>query len=57
MYKVVVLKSAEKELMKLPIKVQLKIIEAIDELAENPRPFGYKKLVGRDGYRIKIGNY
>jgi mRNA interferase RelE/StbE len=26
-------------------------------LEENPRPAGYKKLKGRDGYRIRAGNY
>jgi mRNA interferase RelE/StbE len=26
-------------------------------LEENPRPSGYKKLKGRDGYRIRAGNY
>ena len=24
---------------------------------KNPRPVGNKKLKGRDGYRIRIGNY
>jgi mRNA interferase RelE/StbE len=33
------------------------IIQAIDDLAKNPRPFGYKKLTGRNGYRIRIGTY
>ena len=26
-------------------------------LAENPRPHGYKKLKGQDAYRIRVGNY
>jgi mRNA interferase RelE/StbE len=26
-------------------------------LAINPRPQGYKKLKGRDSYRIRIGDY
>jgi mRNA interferase RelE/StbE len=26
-------------------------------LGENPRPVGYKKLKGRNGYRIRTGNY
>jgi len=26
-------------------------------LADNPRPQGCKKLKGRDGYRIRVGNY
>jgi mRNA interferase RelE/StbE len=33
------------------------IIEVIDSLAQNPRPCGYKKLTGRNGYRIRVGTY
>lgn len=33
------------------------IKEAIYNLADNPRPNGYKKLKGRDGYRIRIAQY
>ena len=33
------------------------IKEAIYNLADNPRPQGYKKLKGRDAYRIRITNY
>ncbi|GGF19023.1 type II toxin-antitoxin system RelE family toxin [Flavobacterium limi] len=29
----------------------------IYDLAENPRPNGYKKLKGRPGYRIRVGDY
>ncbi len=34
-----------------------KIKQAIYSLAENPRPQGYKKLKGRDGYRIRVADY
>ncbi|HEY9125250.1 MAG TPA: type II toxin-antitoxin system mRNA interferase toxin, RelE/StbE family [Bacteroidales bacterium] len=30
---------------------------AISNLGNNPRPFGYKKLKGEDAYRIRIGDY
>lgn len=30
---------------------------AIYRLADDPRPFGCKKLKGRDGYRIRVGDY
>jgi mRNA interferase RelE/StbE len=33
------------------------IKKAIYNLAENPRPHGYKKLKGRNGYRIRVGEY
>ncbi len=57
-YKVVISKSAEKEISKLPVKEILKIKETILDLADNPRPFGVTKLEGFDDfYRIKKGNY
>lgn len=33
------------------------ILSAIGNLSDNPRPQGYKKLKGRKGYRIRVGNY
>ncbi|MBW7845755.1 MAG: type II toxin-antitoxin system RelE/ParE family toxin [Bacteroidia bacterium] len=30
---------------------------AIYALADNPRPNGYKKLKGRNGYRIRVADY
>lgn len=33
------------------------IKEAIYSLADNPRPTGYKKLKGRDAFRIRVANY
>ncbi len=33
------------------------IFDAIAELAFEPRPRGYKKLKGRSGYRIRVGDY
>jgi mRNA interferase RelE/StbE len=50
-------KRALKELTKIndPFYSNIKI--AITNLTENPRPKGCKKLKGRDGYRIRVGNY
>ena len=31
--------------------------QAIYNLAENPCPIGFKKLKGRDGYRIRVADY
>ena len=56
-YIVVLSKKAQKQLDKLSDKIAEPILEAIASLAENPRPQGYKKLKGREGYRIRIGNY
>ena len=33
------------------------IKKQIYDLADNPRPQGYKKLKDRKGYRIRVGNY
>lgn len=56
-YTILLTKKAEKQLDKLPDKIAEPIIEAIEDLAENPRPIGYKNLKNRDGYRIRIGDY
>ena len=56
-YTAVLSKKAQKQLDKLPDTIAEPIFDAILELEENPRPAGIKKLKGRDGYRIRIGNY
>ncbi len=50
-------KQALKELEKINEPFYSNIKEAISKLTENPRPNGYIKLNGRDGYRIRIGDY
>jgi mRNA interferase RelE/StbE len=50
-------KKAKKKLDKLPDLIAYQIIETISQLENNPRPVGSKKLKGRDGYRIRSGNY
>ena len=56
-YTAVLTKKAQKQLDKLSDNIAEPIIDAIAGLEENPRPVGYKKLKGRDGYRIRTGNY
>jgi mRNA interferase RelE/StbE len=56
-YTIVLTKKAEKQLDKLPDNIAEPIIEAINDLADNPRPHGYKNLKNRDGYRIRVGDY
>ena len=50
-------RSAEKELERLPIEIHDRIVGRLVSLKENPRPVGVKMLRGREGYRIRIGNY
>ena len=57
MYDLQYKKKAFKALVKINDPYYSAIIQAIDELANNPRPFGYKKLTGRNGYRIRVANY
>ena len=56
-YKISILRRAQKELADLPKTEFGRIRDAILDLSGNARPSGCKKLVGREGWRIKIGNY
>ncbi len=56
-YAVNLKRSAEKELEKLPGKIHDRIINILLSLKENPFPRNSKKLRGREGYRIRVGNY
>ncbi len=57
MYTIVLTKQAQKTLDKFADHIAQPILNAISNLQENPRPNGYRKLRGRDGYRIRVGNY
>lgn len=56
-YQVLILPSVEKEISKLTKVVQQKIIKALLQLADNPRPANCKKLVGVNAWRIRVGDY
>ncbi|MEX1193135.1 MAG: type II toxin-antitoxin system RelE/ParE family toxin [Brumimicrobium sp.] len=56
-YTILLTKKAKKQLDKLKNNIADPIIEAISNLAYEPRPNGSIKLKGRDSYRIRIGNY
>jgi mRNA interferase RelE/StbE len=57
-YDIVLARSAEKELFRLPMMVSSRAHQAIDRLAINPRPPGCKKLKqGRRRWRIRVGDY
>lgn len=59
MYKVIIKKEALKELKLLPRIVVVDITKSIEQLSDNPRPAGCKKLKGskEDLWRIRVGNY
>jgi mRNA interferase RelE/StbE len=58
-YIISIRKLALKELEQLPKKDNQQISRAIDQLSDNPRPAGCKKLKGESEYiwRIRVGNY
>ena len=64
-YKIVITDSATKELKRIPAKMQDRIFEKIDGLAQEPKPNGHKKLKNFDMpgsdqeeyYRIRVGDY
>ena len=56
-YKIFIEKSALKNLSKIPLQDQSRVINSIQKLSKNPRPSGNKKLSGRDAWRIRVGNY
>lgn len=56
-YKITLSKTAQKQLDKITDNIAKPILNAIATLSTNPRPQGCKKLKGRDGYRIRQGNY
>jgi len=56
-YRVVVARSAEKEIERLPRTVRVRVVEKILALAGNPRPHGSQKLTAEDKYRIRQGDY
>ena len=56
-FKILITKTAQKQLDKLPRQTADSLIEVILKLAQNPRPAGYIKLKGRDAYRVRKNNY
>jgi mRNA interferase RelE/StbE len=57
-YKVVISKSAAKEIKELSKDYQATINDKIESLKTNPYPNGYKKLKGsKDLFRFRVGDY
>ena len=56
-YLVFILRRVQRELDKLPLESYERVKEAIRRLSEESRPSGCKKLTGRDGWRIRVGDY
>ncbi len=56
-YKILLKRTAVKELEKVPQIDLQRIFKRIETLKENPRPQGCEKLSARERYRIRPGNY
>ncbi len=56
-YQVVLPRTIIKVIENLPAVDGRRVLEAINDLAQNPRPPGCRKLTGRPGWRIRVGNY
>ena len=57
-YKIEWKQSAKKELKKLDKQIIPRILQAVENLADNPYSSGSKKLIGSDSiYRIRVGDY
>lgn len=57
-YRIEVSATAEKQIRKLPVRDQVRVLRAIQHLALEARPPGYRKLQGyEDVFRIRVGSY
>ena len=56
-YRIVIKKSAAKEIERIEKKDRIRIVEKIRSLSADPRPPGSKKLSGQEKFRIRQGNY
>ena len=58
MYRVLLERTAEKDLARLAAETHDRVIVAIQALAQNPRPPGCRKLAGsKHDWRIRVGDY
>ena len=58
MYRIIVERSAEKDLKRLSSEIRDRAANAIRALATNPRPAGSRKLAGSErDWRIRVGDY
>jgi mRNA interferase RelE/StbE len=57
-YKVIIKKSAKKEIATLPKNVIKRVLMKVKQLADEPRPSGCRKIVGTENtWCIRVGNY
>jgi mRNA interferase RelE/StbE len=56
-FQIILPKSVQKELDRLPDDIANRILVRLAGLETNPRPADVKKLKGRAAWRIRVGDY
>lgn len=57
-YRVDLTAAAARQIKKLPRPARDRVLDAIEDLAEDPRPHGARKLVGEQhAWRVRVGDY
>lgn len=56
-YRVVLVRSAERELRHLPRAAGGRVAAALQRLTEAPRPRGARRLSQGPGWRVRVGDY
>jgi mRNA interferase RelE/StbE len=57
-YRLLIKPAAVKEIEAIPLKRdRQRVVERINKLADDPRPFGSEKISGQDKYRVRQGRY
>ena len=56
-HQIILPKSAQKALDRLPDEVSARIMDALEGLKNQPRPPGCKKLRVENAWRIRVGDY
>lgn len=49
--------KADRQLRKLPEPIHEFLLRKIENLENDPFPFGSQKLAGREGWRLRAGDY
>jgi len=55
-YRILLKRSAAKELEGLPVKDRRRVVRRIQALADDPRPTGCEKLSGQEKFRLRQGD-
>ena len=56
-YSVILPRTVQKALDRLPEDVAKRVLDRLVELEDEPRPADVKKLTGRPAWRIRVGDY